>query len=388
MKGIVKIYEQENKNSEWKLIRTQKNLIVNNGEGMLRDYLSGAGVFRKDNLLTNLISYYKLDEFSGTVAYDSHGLNNGTANNARVFTTCETGIINTCADFGGNTPGDEDYIEIPDSETFSASTRQMTWSFWYNENGATPAISMLCKSDGANNQSWRINVLTAGTERYFYLELSSDGTSYDGDSIYLVDGLSDTTWYHVVLTFDNGVIKMYLDGVEKTALSSDSNPFIFKSVGQPIWIGKDYTYDNTGLIDEVAMWSRALTQEEVLQLYNDGDCLQYPFIKDEYKYISSFGVGTGTTAPVGENTDLETPILYDGTNTYKTLDSFTEDDFKTITFIGYLTVGEITTETNITEIVLCSGSGEEAGTIYCRATFDPIPKDSGKSLKIEYTQVI
>ena len=42
---------------------------------------------------TDLVSYWKLDETTGTSAADSHGSNTGTANNARVFTTEAAGIF-------------------------------------------------------------------------------------------------------------------------------------------------------------------------------------------------------------------------------------------------------------------------------------------------------
>jgi len=48
---------------------------------------------------TGIISYYKLDETTGTNALDELNRYNGTANNTDVFTTQVPGIINTGGDF-------------------------------------------------------------------------------------------------------------------------------------------------------------------------------------------------------------------------------------------------------------------------------------------------
>jgi hypothetical protein len=47
------------------------------------------------------------------------------------------------------------------------------------------------------------------------------------------------------------------------------------------FIGNYNNYDSNwgfdGMIDEIGVWSRALTSGEVTQLYNSGAGLQYPF---------------------------------------------------------------------------------------------------------------
>ncbi len=111
--------------------------------------------------------------------------------------------------------------------------------------------------------------------------------------------------------------------------------------------------------------------------------------EDTTNYLQAFGVGIGTTPPAVTDTGLEIPVIYDGgSNIYKTYEEFTEDDFQTITFVGYLSSTQITTSTDLTEIILCTGTGATVGTAYCRATFDKITKDNTLELRIEYTQKI
>jgi hypothetical protein len=76
------------------------------------------------SLTTDLISYWKLDETSGTTAEDSHGSNDGTANNQRVFTSEEDGILGTAADFSSY----NDWIGM--SNTTGQIDDAGSWSFW------------------------------------------------------------------------------------------------------------------------------------------------------------------------------------------------------------------------------------------------------------------
>jgi len=75
------------------------------------------------------------------------------------------------------------------------------------------------------------------------------------------------TWHQFVATYDGTTLRGYLDGAEGTpvvkALNTDN--------ANALRIGWSYTGNRfTGLSDEIGMWSRALTYEEVATLYNSG----------------------------------------------------------------------------------------------------------------------
>lgn len=87
--------------------------------------------------------------------------------------------------------------------------------------------------------------------------------------------LQTNRWYHIAVTFDNGKIKVYLDGREKasgdaSALMTSIDfraPHSDESDNQPrcFWIG--YSYDAkrflNGMIGEVRVWNKALTADEI-----------------------------------------------------------------------------------------------------------------------------
>jgi len=97
-------------------------------------------------LTDGIVAYYKLDEKSGTTANNSVvGGVNGTANDARVFTSEIAGQINTSADF---TQGN-DYITLP---LVNLGTSAFTFSAWYY--GSTSAGTIVGHRLGIN-ENWR-----------------------------------------------------------------------------------------------------------------------------------------------------------------------------------------------------------------------------------------
>ncbi len=76
-------------------------------------------------------------------------------------------------------------------------------------------------------------------------------------------------WTHLVGTYDGSTIKLYVDGVLDVQLSYTGTP---PTTGQPMSIGQrsngTFTFD--GLIDEVSIYNRALTDAEILGIFQAG----------------------------------------------------------------------------------------------------------------------
>jgi len=100
--------------------------------------------------------------------------------------------------------------------------------------------------------------------------------------------------------------------------------------------------------------------------------------------LQSFAIGTGTTAPAVSDVGLELPVVYSGSDIYKAYEEFTEDDYRSVTYVGYLSSIEPAATTDITEIGLFTSVGETGGTMLCRATFDVITKTNQLEIRIEY----
>src|SRR3989441_2274838 len=83
---------------------------------------------------------------------------------------------------------------------------------------------------------------------------------------------SDNNWHYAVVTYDGSNVRLYIDGLQVAGRTFAITP---PDTGgtQPLRIGANSRGDNnyfTGGIDEVRVWSSALTAAEVLDQYNVG----------------------------------------------------------------------------------------------------------------------
>ena len=111
----------------------------------------------------------------------------------------------------------------------------------------------------------------------YSLEVSSDGkVRWIIDSDLVCDTatglIEENTWYNLTATHDGNTAKIYINGVQSVSVSSNKSS-ISTDVNDIVSIGSAYSnYPNKvyaiGKIASIAMYSRALTPEDVLQNYD------------------------------------------------------------------------------------------------------------------------
>ncbi len=218
-----------------------------------------------DALERGLAGYWKLDDGSGTTATDaSTNGNTGTLTNGPTWTT---GQIGGAVSFDGT----NDMIAITDSAVldtggvgswcnwFYTDTNQsgVNTGFSHNTGGGTYAVigSYLTSSSGA----------LAG-----YVRIA--GVAYSATTPVYSSGYWNGAWHHVCTTFDknlsSGRLKLYVDGViagSNNAASGDIDAGITPVIGA--WKNSGpFEYFN-GDTDEVRVYTRALSAEEIAKLY-------------------------------------------------------------------------------------------------------------------------
>ena len=83
-----------------------------------------------------------------------------------------------------------------------------------------------------------------------------------------VKSVNDNIWHHLIGTYDGSILKLYIDGLLDSTDDSPgscSNPNINFQIGR--WVGGSSQYFN-GLIDEVRIYNRVLSAEEIRFHYN------------------------------------------------------------------------------------------------------------------------
>jgi len=215
-------------------------------------------------LTDNLVSYWKLDESSGNAA-DSVGSN--TLTNTSV--SYVTGKIGNAAQFGSGK-------KLTSPNDTSLNTSNFTLSAWVYFTGTNSQQSRIAERDDVSTERLWIATTGESNTTFDFYAWNSTGTLFSANGG--GTNLSQNAWHHVVATWDGSYIKRYVDGsAYGTDLSVSGS---LKGATEPLTIGNDTYGINrylAGNIDEVGIWSRALTSTEVTELYNGGAGLQYPF---------------------------------------------------------------------------------------------------------------
>ena len=211
-----------------------------------------------ETLKNGLISVWELDETSGTVVVDSHGVNNGYNNGATIN---QSGIINKSYSFNGV----DNSIIIPDSTSLDL-TSGITISTWINTNSFN---SIFVAKRNNSNYSFDLNTFSTGVI-YFAINSNTNRADTVGFPLNLNQN------YHIAATYDKVNIKIYINGVERgtAPYASDvSTNNVDLTIGQRLFVGAEGYFD--GLIDQTSLWNRALIKSEIEYLYNNGSGLAY-----------------------------------------------------------------------------------------------------------------
>lgn len=223
-----------------------------------------------NNYDEGLIAYWNFDEGTGGMAYDSSGNNNnGTIYGA----SWTTGVSGNALRFDGI----DDYVEVPHSDILNPPDA-VTVSLWFNETSSSPAYSCLLYKAGevptSSGYRDRIYTLWTMSNKKIHFTSTPEGASsqifYDSPlNSYILNNFSMLT---AVVDTANDYMRIYINGVqvqEGSYLGYDT----IRSGNYPLRIGNCFKtssnqYPFSGVIDEVRIYNRALTPNEIRAFYN------------------------------------------------------------------------------------------------------------------------
>lgn len=214
-------------------------------------------------LQKDLVAHWSLDQAAfTTTAYDSKNNNDGTLTNTAPG-NADTGWVdgNTGGAFDFNGAGD--YVKTGSDIGDGASA--ITLSVWVNLDAKT---------------NWDGFLTSKGD--FFGLQLDGDGGQDAhframGVPFYSDIELNEGEWYHLVGVWDSGVTQqLYVNGVA-VAAATGTGPVASGTIDVDEWIiGRDRELPNDGgryadgLIDDAAIWTRALSAYEIAELHAGG----------------------------------------------------------------------------------------------------------------------
>jgi hypothetical protein len=206
-------------------------------------------------------AYWRLDEASGFLAHDYLGGNYGNLTGMS-GTEWAPGKINNSLSLDGV----NDFINIGDKELVSTA---FSFTAWVNPvNAATGDQNILSKYQTfGDNRSYVIRI--GGND--VFIGVSSDGTNASGKLTQLETTTNKLTndWNFIAATYDGSTIALFVNGSTPEASITHSGGVYGGGVA-PIWIGRQSYNYFSGMVDEMAVWDRALSQAEMATLYNNG----------------------------------------------------------------------------------------------------------------------
>jgi hypothetical protein len=194
-------------------------------------------------------------------AFDSAGTNNGTTPFGIIYTNGEVG-----AAFSFNASGKR--VSIPDSDDFKL-TNSLTIEGWIRINADGGFIFFR----GDDRPGLDPYALIMGSSGHVSFHIGSDSSYID-----LEAPITYGVWQHVAATLDgaNGQMSIYTNAVlaaqTNTAIRPlrDLDPAYEPAIGIGNHGGTFHDFSFNGQIDEISLYSRALSQDEILAIYSAG----------------------------------------------------------------------------------------------------------------------
>jgi uncharacterized protein (TIGR02145 family) len=204
--------------------------------------------------------------FNGNANDESGNGNNGAINGA-VLSIDRFGYSNQAFNFDGI----NDRIKIPFNLSFTNDTGSI--SLWMY---STQLPTVNDPQDCLFGKGWGYPQLVYRNNSKVYIQIANSSSSFP--SVGTQSNISSNTWTHVLAIYEGPSLKIYINGTLNNSQILSPMPNYYSFCNSEFWIG-GFRHQNScmpndsvqffqGRIDDVGFWNRALTQQEITNLYN------------------------------------------------------------------------------------------------------------------------
>ena len=300
------------------IVRSGKNVVINEPAS---------------SLLDGLVAYWDFEESAGNLL-DKIGNMDGSLS-VNGITQRVPGIVGNCYFFDGVTGANGSLISFINTIDTGTTYTVSAWLKW-DDSLLYSHVYMTGPPDNA---------------LFIYNDSSTNGYScyWQGQTTNADITFTSFVWTHCVLRVDNSVGLFYINGVEHGYADVSMNSWTITAIGD---VNPNNNY--RGHLDEIGIWNRALTSNEIYDLYNKGAGITYPFTgitntnflktdgntvawymydasitKDASDYVNLWADTLSSTHDLIQNTSTNKPlynvngILFDGDNDYMQTNTFT-----------------------------------------------------------------
>ncbi len=236
----------------------------------------GSNSLNKLTINNGLVGYWKLDDGTGLVARDSSPTqSNGTLTNNPSWSganlATQMRFYNPSA---MKFDGTDDYISIPDNAALHPTS--LTVSLWVKLSSLTNNATC-----GGAPSTQQYLIFKKNSQAYDSFSLIKNSgvwqfSMYSGSTSYYIQSSTvpvTGSWVHLVGTYANSTMKFYVNGslegttTNAAGLDHSTNNLILGRTAR-CTTGDNYDAPLNGFLDDVRIYNRALSANEVSSLYN------------------------------------------------------------------------------------------------------------------------
>lgn len=209
------------------------------------------------------IAYWRLGEASGTTANDLLGLSTGTYSTSGVTLGASGALTNdpaTSASFNGS-----GYVSVPNSASLQLPN---AWSeeAWVEQTGSTGTFQTILAKGSGSIRNYALDTDSSGRLRLYMTRGANNFIGFSGNTI-----LSPSVWYLVDGTFDGTTMRLYVNGVLDSSLTTPGASDTSSDILGIGCLGSSLTYNWKGSIEEAAVYGYALSPAQIQLHYSAGE---------------------------------------------------------------------------------------------------------------------
>lgn len=232
---------------------------------------------------TGLVVYYHFDNESDQLENETHvfdwsgnSLNGSPSNQAK---PTDSGYYDGAFDFDGS----NDFVELSGVDPYTTNSEEVTLIAWIKNDDTSTGVNRDIIGESNMRMNWR------STSNLLSCTLDTSGSTAkfaDSDVAY-----TNLDWHMIACRYNTTTLTIWIDAVENFADLEELSGNI-DTVGD-IDIGDDFD----GTIDEVMIWNRSLSADEIKDLYIKGrakwNYLGYQNVTQDVQ--NNFTISTATT---------------------------------------------------------------------------------------------
>ena len=198
--------------------------------------------------------------FNGNANDESGNGNNGTVNGA-TLTTDRFGVANK-AIYNNSNP---QYLSFPNgASTVLNLTNDFSFGYWVKTSVINSNNGFLSFGDNVASAPLAAGIVS-GLMNAGKLGVGIRGTWYQSNAY-----VNNNVWRFVCVTYESGTLKFFIDGILDSQFTGIPNPLSWngnRTFGcrSDLFMNSNTNY--IGYVDDIAIYNRALTQQEITNLY-------------------------------------------------------------------------------------------------------------------------